>query len=531
MTTTVVFLWPCWANEEKEHYYSSDSNLLFTTALRNAGIHDMARIVHRTIYKAVVPRGKKPPMKTCRLAWPDIQAKMLALEPEAIIAVGAFAFQMLAGKRKISEWGGRMIGDCPIGVPVFGLMNPDQVAYLPVKEREFRTQFKAIAQSLGRGCVEVNVRNMNGYQLLRDAEALRNALEKAKSPVAFDYEATDYRVHAPDFRMRCSSWSWKKGEAVAIDTETGDEKHRRKVFDVMRAWLTSPVKKMAHNAKYEVRVSRKVLGVTPKNVRCTMLRHHLVAEEAGHALDVLASAYTDMGGYDTPLLRELETGHTWATVPMDVLWRYNCADSDVTWQVDKKIDEELAADVDFEYLAKFHDEFVRPTMIVLCDVEDSGMHVSRSKLRQVRVAAKKAIAAVKAKLRLDMRAAKAAKLLGLDSTDDINLKSPAHASKLLFDVAGIKPYGLTDAGEPSTADLELIKDDDPLIKLVIEARSHLHDLSVLAEMEPLIRDDQCVQSDFFQPGTVTWRFASKEPPLQNLPRNGRVKSIFTSRFD
>lgn len=531
MTTTVIFLWPCWANEEKEHSYSSDSSSLFNNALRNAGIQDVARVVHRTVYKGVVPRGKKPPMKTCRLAWPEIQEKLLKLEPDAIVAVGAFSFQMLAGKRKISEWGGRMITDCPIGVPVFGLMNPDQVAYLPVKEREFRTQFKAIAQSLSRGCVEVNVRNMSGYRLLRDAEALRNALEKAKSPVAFDYEATDFKVHAPDFRMRCSSWSWVHGEAVAIDTETGDVQRRGRIFDVMRAWLTSPIKKIAHNAKYEARVSRKVLGVMPKNLRCTMLRHHLVAEEAGHALDVLASAYTDMGGYDTPLLRALETGYTWATVPMDVLWRYNCADSDVTKRVDLKIDEELAADRDFVHLAQFHDVFVRPMMTVLCDVEDNGMHVSRAKLRAVRVNAKKAIAAVKAKLRLDLRATKAAKRLGLVSTDELNLKSPVHAATLLFDVAGIKPYGLTEAGEPSTADLELIKDDDPLIKLVIEARSHLHDLSVLAELEATIREDQCVSSDFYQPGTVTWRLASKEPPLQNLPRNGRAKSVFTSRFD
>jgi len=523
----VVFLWPCYANEEKEHSYSSDSASLFNSALRSAGLAGNIQVVHRTIYKAVIPRGKKPPMKTCRLAWPQIQEKLLALEPEAIVAVGAFSFQMLAGKRKISEWGGRMITDCPIGVPVFGLMNPDQVAYLPVKEREFRTQFKAIANSLDRGCVEVNVRNMDGYRLLRNAEALSNALEKAKSPVAFDYEATDFKVHAPDFRMRSASWSWKPREAFAVDLDDGDPK----VQDVIRKWLESPVKKIAHNAKYETRVSQKVLGVTPKNIRCTMLMHHLVAEEAGHALDVLASAYTDMGGYDTPLLRALETGYTWATVPMDVLWRYNCADSDVTWRVHKAIEQELANDVDYEHLIRFHEQFVRPMMTVLCDVENNGMFMSRNKLRTTRVAAKKAIAAVKAQLRLDLRAVKAAKKLGLTSTDDLNLKSPVHAATLLFDVAGITPYKTTKAGEDSTSDLELIDSKDPLIKLVIEARSHLHDLSVLAELESLIRSDQCVSSDFYQPGTVTWRLASKEPPLQNLPRNGRVKSVFTSRFD
>jgi len=111
-------------------------------------------------------------------------------------------------------------------------------------------------------------------------------------------------------------------------------------------------------------------------------------------------------------------------------------------------------------------------------------------------------------------------LLG-DSEYTLNLNSTAQLGELLFDKLGMPVRQFTPAGKPAVAGAvlkELAKDYD-IVERILTYRK-IHKLrSFYEKMIEATEDDGRIRGSFNQVGTASGRFSSKDPNLQQIPRD------------
>jgi DNA polymerase-1 len=113
---------------------------------------------------------------------------------------------------------------------------------------------------------------------------------------------------------------------------------------------------------------------------------------------------------------------------------------------------------------------------------------------------------------------------------EFNVSSPKQLATVLFDDLAIgsgKKKTATGQRTTKESELEKMKDDHPIIPLVLEYRELTKLLSTYVDSIPLALDDQHrLHAQFLQSGTTTGRMSSQNPNLQNIPiRSQRGKAI------
>ncbi|MBP6858085.1 MAG: hypothetical protein KBC11_02765 [Candidatus Pacebacteria bacterium] len=110
------------------------------------------------------------------------------------------------------------------------------------------------------------------------------------------------------------------------------------------------------------------------------------------------------------------------------------------------------------------------------------------------------------------------------SGETINLNSPKQLSVLLFDKLGLKAKGKRKESGAFTTNaetLETLKDDHPIIALILEHREIQKILSSYVEsILTHVKEDGRIHAKFLQNGTTTGRFSSNDPNMQTLPASG-----------
>lgn len=518
----LAFVWLGWTNEHRTATcHTKGAVTMMKDVLRRTKL-DQCSIKNFAILKDPLMRGDKPKKSILVARLDRLKAKLQEFKPDIVVVFGAQVFDLFAQGKKISDWAGRLIDAPALQCKIVGIVNPDIVEAYPVKRRDFVVQMDSLASAVHGGKTKTA---STSYRVIKDARELRRALRKMSSPVSFDYETTGLDPFADGFRVRSVAFCDRPGHAVVVPLEECKEDTAK----VVRDWLESDVEKIAHNAKYEIRVSRVAFGVTPMNIRWdTMILHHLIAEDMNHGLDALAFEYTELGGYDSALLELFDKGLTYATVPMADLIPYNAGDVDVTRRVLDTLRTKIDAEPNAKKLWEFYNTIAQPNFYVLASVEDNGMHIDVARLKTLREELRVNVREISEKIDRHIAAKKTKSLLKVKGK--FNPKSAAQVSCLLFRVLKLPVPSRTKSGAPSTQDIDQIANEHPLVKQIIQAREYLYDISVLNGLETYIRADQCCNSNYYAAGTVTWRYSSANPPLQNMPRNGRVKTIFTSRF-
>lgn len=112
--------------------------------------------------------------------------------------------------------------------------------------------------------------------------------------------------------------------------------------------------------------------------------------------------------------------------------------------------------------------------------------------------------------------------------DGINLSSTKQLAKLVYDTWGIEPRSFTDGGAPSVDKeaLEGLQGYHDGIDVILEHRgltkmvgTYLNPMSVWAD------DNNRVHTSLNVTGTVTGRFSSSHPNLQNIPKNSTDDTV------
>ena len=122
--------------------------------------------------------------------------------------------------------------------------------------------------------------------------------------------------------------------------------------------------------------------------------------------------------------------------------------------------------------------------------------------------------------------------------EKINFNSPKQLSTLLFEKLGLKHGKKLKSGGYSTDSdiLEKLKDDHPIIPLILEYRKNMKILSTYIEgFKPLIDKNGLIHTVFYQAQTSTGRLSSRKPNLQNIPVRDdlgkQIRKLFLAKSD
>lgn len=283
---------------------------------------------------------------------------------------------------------------------------------------------------------------------------------------------------------------------------------RKYVLESLRELLESDeLKKIYFNAKYDIHMFRRH-GVKMGGFHFDgLIAMKLLNEnEPSYALKNLATKYGRFFGFvdKSATYEDLFGKGGFENTPIGIGSIYACKDTHLTYQFYKEF-----LMVHLERLPEVKELYFsieRPITEVCVEMEQNGFKIDMEFAEQYRQ---------ELQAQLDEMGEEIDKRFG-----GININSPAQLQKKLYD-----EWGLPDVSKKGSTDAKTLKklsQYNDSVKLVLEYRDIKKLLSTYVEALPQkVKGDGRLHGQFNQADTVTGRFASKEPNLQNLPARAR----------
>lgn len=292
--------------------------------------------------------------------------------------------------------------------------------------------------------------------------------------------------------------------------------------------LCKQTKIVAHNGKFDLNGLRPHIGRQSIGAD-TMLASYVFDERTGagnyHGLKYLAQEYLGAPPYDDEI--EQYTGKTnkdFSKVPKNLLYKYNAFDVHCTYLLNSMYVEKFKKDKE---LAKLY-QFLLKASDLLMDLEYSGICVDESYLVELSDKLQHNIDYKQYKLALGAFKVRKEgydpKLGGINPNSPMQLKAFYNDCGIELDSTDVETLNkiLDYKGE--------LGDNDALVrrftKRVLEFRS---DKKLKSTYVDGIRERAYkgrVHSSYLLHGTTTGRLSSRNPNLQNIPRNSPIKQLF-----
>ena len=436
-----------------------------------------------------------------------------------------------AEQARISQQLVRLAQDAPVPEPLesFTVKQPDADTLLSFLEAQ---SFKSLTAKVEANlAADGNIRTTPedvapvaaNYELVTTRAALERWVAGAYEAgvLAIDTETTSLNAHLADLvGISLASEAGKacyipighRGEpAGELSLGGGGNIPNLPLEDVVAALkdvlLDDSVLKIGQNIKYDMEVlARHGLRISPAD-DTMVLSYVLDGGQHGHGMDELAELflahktikYEDVAGKGKDAI-------TFDRVPLDKALDYAAEDADVTLRLWQKLKPRLAQ----EHMVSVYEDFDRPLVPVLADMESVGMLVDREGL--------KALSADFAH-RLDMLEGEIHALAGRKFT----IGSPKQLGELLFDemsIPGGKKTGKSGAWATGADVLEdLAAQGHELPAKVLDWRqlSKLKSTYTDALVNEINPHTGRIHTSLAQTVVSTGRLSSSDPNLQNIP--------------
>lgn len=434
-----------------------------------------------------------------------------------VLALGAWALRSLAGNPdlKITAERGKVFNIPGVGA-----------------EYVFPSVHPAFLMRGGSGATH--------QQFLRDVEYSLSVLKGAtttKKPPVTTYEIVrderDIRDLGAYFR------SLPKGHVIGADTETSGFSHLRDrvlcagyapnpeevyVIPEHLAKAQSPLfdnecSFLWHNGKFDVRMLR---GSGIKNARCdedTMLLSYATDEYGGiHDLEQVSSDYVNSPNWKAMLDSYLPNRKTsYEVIPKDILQYYMALDIGNMYAAFLQLRERVRRDV---HLERLYTRTLIPASKFLAKVEEQGLFVDKRRVSENVILYEGEIQRMKLEF-LDFT-----KPFPNSGYTDKLINSPKQMNQFLYDDLKIRPL----RGKRTTDKKVLEKlPKHPVIDALFKARKFTKEYGTYVKNIPNYLDiDGRVHATYLLHGTTTGRLASRNPNLQNVPRNPRIRGQYVA---
>jgi DNA polymerase-1 len=281
------------------------------------------------------------------------------------------------------------------------------------------------------------------------------------------------------------------------------------VVQKLKPLLQDPeVPKCAHNANYDLTVlAEQGMEVAP--LTCDTMIAEWLINPGSHSLGLKSLAWSRLGVEMTPIEKLIGSGRKQTTmdrVPVDQAAPYACADVDMTLRLATQLVPELHE----KQLWSLFSDVEMPLVPVIVDMQRAGVKLD--------------VEALKAMSRqLNERLGELQQEIEGHVGHAININSTQQLSVALFDEMGLALPWMRrgKSGHYSTAAdvLEKLREKHPVIELILEHRqlAKLKGTYVDTLPELVNRRTGRVHTSYNQAGSVTGRFSSSNPNLQNIP--------------
>ena len=275
----------------------------------------------------------------------------------------------------------------------------------------------------------------------------------------------------------------------------------------LRAMLEdAAVRKVAHNAKYDLLVLRRA-GVTLRGLDFDSMLASYVLDPGrrSHAIDALALEFLGRSMTDyTEVCGKGKNAIAFDEVPVDVACDYSCADSDVALQLRALLTPRLAE----HELTALLDDMELPLVGVLADMEWAGITIDVPWFASL----KERFARERGAVELQIYEA---------AGQEFNINSNPQLRDILFSKLGLPVKKKTTTGASTDASVlqELADEGHALPSLLMEYRelSKLEN-TYLDTLPALVNPGTGrLHTSFNQTVASTGRLSSSDPNLQNIP--------------
>lgn len=345
----------------------------------------------------------------------------------------------------------------------------------------------------------------DNYRLITTREALQevvNDITADESAIAVDTETTGLDVYS-DHIVGISLTLPRNNYHVYIPVahDEGEQLDRDYVLSELKpVFEENSIGKVLHNAKYDMHMLMRY------NIRLRGLKHdtqvamHILNEnEPSKRLKDLATKYLDEPSdtYD-----DLFGKAPFNTVPLDVALVYAAKDTDLTWRL---YEFQLKHFERLPKLKRLYYEIEHPVIDVSFEMERAGFVLDLDYAAKLKKELTEELAEIEKGLR--------------NAFGDINFNSPKQLSEKLFGDLRLDRY-LPKNFKLSTdvRTLKLLQNKHEGVDLLLQYREKTKLLSTYVDALPQqIKPDGRIHGNFRQDATVTGRFASSDPNLQNQP--------------
>jgi DNA polymerase I len=290
------------------------------------------------------------------------------------------------------------------------------------------------------------------------------------------------------------------------------------VFAALEPLFLDPsIAKIGHNIKFDARSVAKYIGGLPQGryVDTMVLQHFLNENISSFSLQSLIA--NNFNGVD-PYARDGKIGKIIGDVAFSVALRYVHIDARWTWLLYKTMWRKIKSNKD--WLAAVYTDL--DLLYVISDMEQTGIAVDT-------VAMKATGKELDENLHYLLR----------DMADyappGFNPDSLEHKRQLLFGPKSKGGLGLKSSKETTTgkasvddATLQSLKSKHPVVQMMLDwAETKKLKSTYVEGMTPLLHSGR-LHPSFHLHRTVTARISSSGPNLQNIPRDGRMRSMFVA---
>lgn len=354
----------------------------------------------------------------------------------------------------------------------------------------------------------------SNFILVQDEEVLNIMVSQLEEEpiIAVDTETTGVDVYVD--KMVGMSFTLPKINVnyyIPIRHTTGEKQvEASKVLEAVKPILENPkIDKVFHNAIFDLHIFKgEGIDVNGK-VHDTLVLAHLMNEnEPSFRLKELAPKYLkcEADTFDALFGKNC----LFSTVELKYANYYACKDTKLTWELYSFYMKYLNTPK-FEKLKKNYDTIEQPLIKEVFEMERTGFAIDFEEVNRQKV-------------ELTERKAQLEELLKVHF-GDINFNSVQQLSKVLYQEKKLHllneiPPNFKQSTDAKT--LKILAKYDEGCKLLVEYKDIVKHLSSFVEKLPeMVKPDGKIHGSFKQTGTVTGRFSSQSPNLQQQPKEAR----------
>ena len=483
-----------------------DSNIEHFIAARKADITPQHLLVRDKYCLPVVSDGIA-----------QLQREIELVQPNVIIALGNVALWALTGQWGITSWRGSMMQtDLPLALDYQPKVIPAYHPAMVLRQWSWRPM---LVHDLRRAAMMSHSREL----ILPDYRFIIRPDFTQASAILSDLLAVAERMKlklAPDIETRnghiaCIGFAWSRREAICLplmcaERQEGywtEDEETALMWQLFQLFTHPNVELVGQNFIYDAQYFFRHLHYIPRLVRDTMLAQHVIFPNQPKGLDVLSSLYCEYHRYWK------DDGKTWdEKTGEEQLWRYNCVDAVVTYEVD----EGQQPAIDQQQLREVHD-FQQRLFYPVLRTMNRGLRVDYQRRAEFGMQLAEEIA---------KRNDWLTDVLGFP----VNIKSPKQMQELFYVSLGQRPIFNRKSGGITCDDEALgkLRDREPLLGPLVARIQELRSLGVFLStfVNAPVDLDGRMRCSFNIGGTETYRFSSSTNAfgsglnLQNIPKGG-----------